>query len=89
MIDHFTSFPTEADAKAHPALSPWLNEGAWDASCVFIVELVTADAVYEGETLVSPRGLHRPCCVHDGGWGLGLPHNRFAERQSRRRGYGR
>lgn len=57
MIDHLISFPTEADAKAHPALSPWLNEGAWDASCVFIVELVTADAVYEGETLVSPRAV--------------------------------
>lgn len=35
MIDHLISFPTEADAKAHPALSRWLSAGEWNRSMTF------------------------------------------------------
>lgn len=35
MKDHLLSFPSEADAKAHPAMAPWLSDGEWNRSVCF------------------------------------------------------
>jgi len=35
MIDHLISFPTEADALAHPALAPWRTDSEWNRSICF------------------------------------------------------
>lgn len=48
MIDHLISFPSEADAKAHPAMSPWLSDGEWNRSTCFPgLTLIVSPAAYD------------------------------------------
>jgi len=49
-VDHLISFPTEADALAHPALARWVSDGAWDRSkCFPGLTLVVVPAAYDAE----------------------------------------
>jgi hypothetical protein len=53
MKDHLLSFPSEADAKAHPVMAQWLQDGDWNRSVTFPdVRLVTDQGDFPGWWIV-------------------------------------